>query len=39
MNDPEVSSLDGGTTIRRYGGCDVNRRVEAIQCEVSYELR
>ena len=39
MNDPELPSLDGGTTVRRYGGCNVNRRVEAIQCEVNYELR
>jgi len=39
MNDPELPSLDGGTTVRRYGGCNVNLRVEAIQCEVNYELR
>jgi N-formylglutamate amidohydrolase len=39
MNDHEFPSLDGGTTVKRYGGCDVNPRVEAIQCEVSSELR
>jgi N-formylglutamate amidohydrolase len=39
MNDPELPSLDGGTTVRRYGGCSIHRRVEAIQCEVNYEIR
>jgi N-formylglutamate amidohydrolase len=39
VNDPELPSLDGGTTVKKYGGCGVNQRVEAIQCEVSYELR
>ena len=39
MNDPELQSLDGGTTVRKFGGCSVNLRVEAIQCEVSSKLR
>jgi N-formylglutamate amidohydrolase len=38
-NDPDLRSLDGGTTVKKYGGCGVNLRVEAIQCEVSSELR
>jgi N-formylglutamate amidohydrolase len=39
MNEPEFSSFDGGTTIKKYGGPNVQRRVESIQCEVGLSLR
>ena len=39
MNDPELPTLDGGTTVKKYGGCNINRRLEAIQCEVTSSIR
>jgi N-formylglutamate amidohydrolase len=39
INQHELPELDGGTTVKNYGGCNVKRRVEAIQCEVGAELR
>jgi len=39
IHDPEHPSFDGGFTVTKYGGCDVNPRVEAIQCEITSELR
>jgi N-formylglutamate amidohydrolase len=37
--DDELSKLDGGTTVRNYGGCNVSQRVEAIQCEIAPKFR
>jgi hypothetical protein len=39
MGDAEFSSFDGGTTIKRYGSPNVQRSVEAIQCEIGASLR
>jgi N-formylglutamate amidohydrolase len=39
IHDQEHPSFDGGLTVTKYGGCDVNPRVEAIQCEITSELR
>jgi hypothetical protein len=39
IGDDELSKLDGGTTVRNYGGCNVNQRVEAIQCEIAPKFR
>lgn len=39
IDDQEHSSFDGGLTVKKYGDCDANPRVEAIQCEISGELR
>ena len=38
-NQPEFSTFDGGTTVKKYGSPNAHRRVEAIQCEVSWSLR
>lgn len=38
-DDDELSKLDGGTTVRNYGGCKINQRVEAIQCEIAPKFR
>lgn len=38
-NDSEHPSFDGGLTVKEYGGCDVPQRVEAIQCEITADLR
>ena len=37
--DEKLSKLDGGTTVRNYGGCNVSQRVEAIQCEIAPRFR
>ena len=39
IGDDELPKLDGGTTVRNYGGCNVNQRVEAIQCEIAPKFR
>jgi predicted SnoaL-like aldol condensation-catalyzing enzyme len=39
IDDSEHQSFDGGLTVTKYGGCDVNQRVEAIQCEIAADLR
>jgi hypothetical protein len=39
IDDPEFSSFDGGTTIKRYGRPNVQQRVESIQCEIGFSLR
>lgn len=39
MGDDELSKLDGGTTVRNYGSCNFNQRVEAIQCEIAPKFR
>ena len=39
INDSEHSSFDGGLTVKKYGGCNENQRVEAIQCEITADLR
>ena len=39
INDNEHPSFDGGFTVKKYGDCDAGQRVEAIQCEITTELR
>ncbi len=39
INENEYYKLDGGTTIQKYGGCNVKKRVEAIQIEVGPRFR
>lgn len=39
MGDDELSKLDRGTTVRNYGSCNFNQRVEAIQCEIAPKFR
>jgi N-formylglutamate amidohydrolase len=39
MGQDEFDKLDGGTTIKKYGGRNVKQRVEAIQCEVHSYFR
>lgn len=39
IDDSEHPSFDGGFTVKEYGGCNVNQRVEAIQCEITDDLR
>jgi N-formylglutamate amidohydrolase len=39
IDQDEFYKLDGGTTIRKYGGCNVKKRVEAIQIEVGPRYR
>ena len=39
INDSEHSSFDGGLTVKTYGSCNQNQRVEAIQCEITADLR
>jgi N-formylglutamate amidohydrolase len=39
INDSEHPSFDGGLTVKKYGGCSENQRVEAIQCEITADLR
>ena len=39
INDGEHPSFDGGLTVKKYGDCDLNPRVEAIQCEITADLR
>ena len=39
INDREHPSFDGGLTVKKYGDCNAIQRVEAIQCEITSELR
>jgi hypothetical protein len=39
LDGREHPSFDGGLTVKRYGGCNVDQRVEAIQCEITADLR
>lgn len=39
IDDSEHPSFDGGFTVKKYGSCSVNQRVEAIQCEITADLR
>ena len=39
IDDQEHPSFDGGLTVTKYGGCDVNPRTEAIQFDITSELR
>jgi hypothetical protein len=39
IDDHELPSLDGGTTVTKYGGRNIKQIVETIQCEIALDLR